>query len=250
MKNNEDILLKVTKIVKYHKSGLLGGELMPEDDNPGYSVNSKENYLYFTLPMALNYQRSAYALWKSAYITAIDNDTSDVFMPEKVLLMSDYELQEKLVKHKVALQKNKQTLIWRTLCETLVELFDGDVKELFRINNNSILETKKYMLSKKKKFPYLSGNKIMNYWLYIMTLYTDIKFSDRENITVAPDTNVIQASLKLGVIDEEEYKKAKVQQLVSVRWEEILLESCYDPIDIHTPLWLWKRSGFKYFDKL
>lgn len=43
------------------------------------------------------------------------------------------------------------------------------------------------------RFPYLGGNKICNYWLYVMEQYTDVKFIDRENITVAPDTHVIQA---------------------------------------------------------
>lgn len=31
-----------------------------------------------------------------------------------------------------------------------------------------------------------------------MEQYTDTKFHDRENITVAPDTHVIQASTKIG----------------------------------------------------
>lgn len=37
---------------------------MPEDANPNLEKNSLENYLYFTLPMALNYQRNSYTLWK------------------------------------------------------------------------------------------------------------------------------------------------------------------------------------------
>ena len=46
-------------------SGLLGGEIMPEDANPSLPKHSTENYLYFTLPMALNYQRNSYTLWEA-----------------------------------------------------------------------------------------------------------------------------------------------------------------------------------------
>lgn len=49
------ILEKVNKLVNMHQNGLLGGEVMPEDSNPHFSKESKENYNYFTLPMALNY---------------------------------------------------------------------------------------------------------------------------------------------------------------------------------------------------
>lgn len=38
---------------------------MPEDENPALDKSSKENYLYFTLPMALNDQRNSYMLWNA-----------------------------------------------------------------------------------------------------------------------------------------------------------------------------------------
>lgn len=39
---------------------------------------------------------------------------------------------------------------------------------------------------------------------YVMEQYMDVKFIDRENITVAPDTHVIRASERFGVIFSEE----------------------------------------------
>ena len=44
------------------KEGKPGGEFMPEDSNPHLSKASNENFLYFTLPMVLNYQRNSYKL--------------------------------------------------------------------------------------------------------------------------------------------------------------------------------------------
>lgn len=74
--------------------------------------------------------------------------------------------------------------------------------------------------------------------------YTDIKFKNIEKLTVAPDTHVIKASCRLGVITEKEMDLNNVQLLVIDRWNEILKNTKYKPIDIHKPMWLWSRNGF------
>lgn len=240
----EQVLKSSIELMRLHKKGELGGEVMPEDKNPGFGSGTKENYLYFTLPMALNYQRNSYKLWESALHAYNDPETSDIFRPEDVVQMSKDKLKEKLVKHKVALQPNKQTDIWYALCSTLNEDFDADVRQLFAKCNFSIKEVKEYISTHKKQFPYLAGPKILNYWLYVMTQYTDGDFCDRNYITVAPDTHVIQASVKLGLIQPEDVEKSNIREMVSNLWEEIFEGTVYCPIDIHTPLWLWSRGGF------
>ena len=65
----------------YHQ-GELGGEIMQEDANPKLKKSSLKNYLYFTLPMALNYQRNSYTLWESALKTYQDKETQFVFDPK------------------------------------------------------------------------------------------------------------------------------------------------------------------------
>ena len=62
MNNREELLIKIKKLKEMYEKGELGGELMPEDENPHLEKSSMENYLYFTLPMALNYQRNSYML--------------------------------------------------------------------------------------------------------------------------------------------------------------------------------------------
>lgn len=59
----------------------------------------------------------------------------------------------------------------------------------------------------------MDGNKICNYWLYVMEQYTDVKFADRENITAVPDTHVIQASERLGIVSPKEAGKAMYRRL-------------------------------------
>lgn len=81
--------------------------------------------------------------------------------------------------------------------------------------------------------------------MYVIEQYTDVKFIDREHITVAPDTHIIQASCKLGIIDESEKTQPNIQDIVSKRWQVILFEMGYCSIDIHTPLWLWSRRKFE-----
>ena len=84
-------------LMAMYKKGLLGGEIMPEDANPHFSKSSLENYLYFTLPMALNYQRNSYTLWEGANKTANDSTTSFVFNPHEVIKKDFLEVQEALV---------------------------------------------------------------------------------------------------------------------------------------------------------
>ncbi len=218
---------------------------MPEDENPGLDKTTKENYLYFALPMALNYQRNSYTLWECANKTYHDADTADAFDINAVVNMDEQQLRKKLLKYKVALQPNKQPIIWRTLCETIENDFVGDIRKLFRDNDFSVKKVKLYITNNKKKFPYLVGNKICNYWLYVMEQYTDLKFIDRESITVAPDTHVIQASERLGVISSEEAGQGNVQEIVASRWQEILKGTDLVPIDVHTPMWLWSRGKFE-----
>lgn len=241
----EEILKKVELLLQYYKEGKLGGEIMPEDKNPYLPLDSLENYLYFTLPMALNYQRNSYTLWESALKTYKDEETTFVFNPKECLKKPFSEVQKALTKYKVALQKEKQTEIWLSLCETFVTLFDGDIRKLFVQLGNDVNKIRDFIQKEnKKRFPYLSGTKICNYWLYVIWQYTDRKYKNIECLTVAPDTHVCRSTYKLGLITEEEYHASNVQEITIKRWQELLKNSSYKPIDVHTPLWLWSRNGF------
>lgn len=240
-----EIVKKVTKLIEYYKKGLLGGEFMPEDSKPKFLNSSEECYIYFTLPMALNYQRNSYKLWESALKTYEDSQTNFVFCPHKVVFCDDYELKKALTTYKVALQPNKQPIIWKTLCLTFVRDFGGSIKSFFEKFNYDVVLIKEYIQKHKRDFPYLSGTKILNYWLYVMSEYTDAKLKNRNEISIAPDTHVLQASLKLGVISSDEFEKNNIREITAARWKDILKGSGISPIDIHTPFWLWSRSGFR-----
>ncbi len=243
---HEEILKKVDILYNMWQKGSLGGEIMPEDENPHLEKSSLENYLYFTLPMALNYQRNSYTLWENANKTYQDKDTHFVFNPKEVVTRPVEEMQIALTKYKVALQKNKQTEIWITLCKTFIELFEGDIRKLFANLDNDVDKIRDFIQKEnKKKFPYLSGTKICNYWMYVIWQYTTQEYTNIENLTVAPDTHVIKSTHRLGLITDEELQRSDVQNIVIERWNELLKNTKYKPIDIHTALWLWSRNGFK-----
>lgn len=251
IKNRKQILQDVESLIMMYQNGELGGEIMPEDENPKLEKSSKENYLYFTLPMALNYQRNSYTLWESANKTYQDKDTCFVFEPQEVIKHTFEEVQNALVKYKVALQKNKQTEIWIKLCNTIVTLYDGDIRKLFDQFDNDVNRIRDFIQKEQRPlFPYLAGIKICNYWLYVIYQYTDMRYKNIEELTVAADTHVIKATHRLGLITDQELENSNVQLIVIDRWKELFNNTKYNSIDIHTPLWLWSRNGFKEIKKV
>lgn len=243
--NKELILQKVYKLKEIYEAGLLGGEVMPEDNNPNFKKDSLENYLYFTLPMSLNYQRNSYTLWESSLKTWNDSDTRFVFDIDECLERSFEEVQSALIKYRVAMQKDKQVKIWLKLCRTFKDYFNGDIRKLFKMMDYDVNKIRDFIqIEHKKDFPYLSGTKICNYWLYVLYQYTDIQFKNLECLTVAPDTHVCRSTFKLGLITENEYNSSNVQKIVIDRWNELLSGTDMKPIDIHTALWLWSRGNF------
>ena len=238
------VLQAVETLLRLHQTGALGGAVMPEDANPGLPKGSDGNYLYFTLPMALNYQRNSYKLWEAAKATCLDPETADIFRPAAVTAMDADVLREKLLKHKLALQPNRHPAIWARLCQTFHGNFGDSVRRFLETNAFSAAQVKAYMSAHKKDFPYLSGMKIINYWLYVLTQYTDAAFDDTEHISIAPDTHVLQASIRLGLIAPADLAHPRIRETVSALWNELLTGTNWRPIDVHTPLWLWSRGGF------
>ncbi|MDO8272421.1 MAG: hypothetical protein Q7U82_10980 [Gammaproteobacteria bacterium] len=246
LRSREEIIDEIAILISMHKRGLLGGDVMPEDARPKeIDVSSRDNFHFLTLPMALNYQRNSYTLWKAAAITFLDQSTVDIFDPRKVVLMDISEVREKLTKHKLALQPNKHIDTWMRISTAINKLSNGDIRELFKVNDLDVIKLRKCIqVDNKKDFPYLSGSKIFNYWLYVMGEYTPLKLTNRQEITIAPDTHIIQASIKLGVTSLDLDAAAINREIVSNEWNELLRGTGMLPIDIHTPLWLWSRAGF------
>jgi hypothetical protein len=242
-----DVLLDVAKLREMHRTGQLGGERMPEDAAPRLDLRSADLFHYFTLGMSLNYQRNSYRLWEAATKTFEDSETQWVFSPRDVIARS-HELREALARYKLALQPTRHTDIWLKLCEAIDELYAGDIRRLFRDAEGKVdVILEHIQVRHKKRFPYLSGAKICNYWLYVMESYTDVVLRNRHLLSVAPDTHVMQSTKRLGLVDPRLPKDSTGQQVVADAWRRVLRNTGLEPIDVHTPLWLWSKAGFPGF---
>ena len=244
IRNDKDVHHDIELLYSMWKSGLLGGESMPEDVHPDLPRDSAELMHYLTLGMCLNYQRNSYKLWESCTSAYENEEDRWVFSPEKVASTEIDILREVLVRNRIALQPNKHVQNWARVANGIVRFGRGDVRVILENNEFDIAKIREFIQSNKKGFPYLAGNKICNYWLYVLWQYSTLPISNREALTVAPDTHVLNASVQLGLLREEDIDGSVGQEKCVRAWERVLKDSKLMPIDIHTPFWLWSRMKF------
>ena len=242
--NNTKILNDALSLHQMWEQGNLGGEVMPEDAHPDLAQDSKELLHYLTLGMCLNYQRNSYKLWEACTAAYLDRDVSWIFLPERVAAADEDQLRPALIKHKVALQPNKHTNNWKRVSHGIVKYGQGDMRIILENNYYDIAKIRQFIQSNRKEFPYLAGDKICNYWLFVLLQYTSFPLSNRQALTIAPDTHVLKASVQLGLLTTEDLASSTAQTICSNAWSDILKGSDLTPIDIHTPLWLWSQLGF------
>jgi hypothetical protein len=234
----DQLLKALTALSNAYKSGLLGGtqhELYPDVE-----AGSRERAAYFTLAPALNYQRKSEGLWQAAFATYADHGTRFVFEPEEIRRgVSEY--RRALTRYGLAIQAEKQTAIWFTISSTLASDFNGDPRNLFAVCANSVPRIKEFVESHKRGFPYLSGPKLLNYWLYMISCFTTVPLTGRESISIIPDLHVTRATVKLGLAMPEQLRSPKDVEAV---WRQALMGTGLAPCDLHAPLWRWSRAGF------
>jgi hypothetical protein len=210
--------------------------------NPGLALGSRENYLYFIMTCSLNFQRVSPNTWKSALATWNDPETNFVFFPEKVVVTDVEQLRVALLKHKLALQPNKHTAIWQTISHTWHTFYDDDPRMLIQAGGNDVLNILEIVrVTRKKDFPYLSGPKLSNYFLFILMHYSDIQLKNIHEISIIPDTHIMKATGQLGLVPSDKLTPDNVE----AAWKALLKETDYSPVDFHSILWNWSRAGFQ-----
>lgn len=235
----DDILLqRLRRLREHYLAGHFGGTV--HEVYPDVPRSSRENYLYFTLAPALNYQRSSEALWRSALATYSDPETRFVFFPENTS-QGELAYRTALVKHGLALQPQRHTYIWFRISSALREDFESDPRILLSTASHDVVQIKRYIAANKKRYPYLSGPKLVNYWLYMLLSFTDVVLEERGSISIIPDVHVCRATVHLGLLSDVE---AKQPELVAKTWQKLLAGSGLAPCDLHAPLWRWSRASF------
>ena len=78
-----------------------------------------------------------------------------------------------------------------------------------------------------------------DYWMFIMSHYTDIQLHNKQKLSIIPDTHIQQASIILGLTTE----KDSPEQVKEKRFT--LLEGTgIFPVDLHSMLWNRSRNKF------
>lgn len=231
---------RVKELLAHYEEGRIP-TLAQHEVNPGLPAGGRENYLYFTLPVCINFQRSSPAMWAAALKTWEDESTRYVFFPEKLSQTPIEQIRADLVKHKLALQPNKHTLIWTTIAKTFFEYYNSDPRKLIaEAGSDAGKLITLLQVTHRKKFPFLSGPKLSNYWPFILSHYTDVQFAHSEAISIIPDTHVIQSSVRLGLVPE-----GSTPLQVEAAWKTLLTGSGIDPSRVHPALWNWSRNKFQ-----
>lgn len=233
-------LSKVKKLLEYYEGGAIP-VLSQHEVHPDVPVDSRENYLYFTLPVCINFQRNSPAMWAAALKTWEDESTRYLFFPEKLADTPIEKVRNDLLKHRLGLQPNKHTLIWTTIARTLHEYYNDDPRNIIKEADEDAGKLIELLqVAHKKRFPYLSGPKLSNYWPYILSQYTDVEFSNPQEISIIPDTHVLQGSVVLGIVEPGANSKQ-----VEAAWKELLKDTGINPSRVHPALWNWSRNRFE-----
>ncbi len=215
--------------------------LAQHEVHPNVHLNSRENYLYFTLPVCINFQRNSPAMWASALKTYEDETTRYVFFPEKLGDAPLKQVRDDLGKYRLALQPNKHTLIWTTIAQTLHDFYEDDPRRIIAEAHHDAGQLIQLLqVTHRKRFPYLSGPKLSNYWPFILSRYTDVEFTNPQEISIIPDTHVIQSSVQLGLVPT-----GASPLVVEAAWEKLLTGSGINPSQVHPVLWNWSRNKFQ-----
>ena len=127
------------------------------------------------------------------------------------------------------------------IANTLHTHFQDDPREIIKEAHSDAGQLIHLLqVTRKKDFPYLSGPKLSNYWPFILSLFTDVQFTNTHMISIIPDTHVLQASIHLGLVPEN----ANSLQ-VEKAWKELLEGSGISPVIMHPVLWNWSRNKFQ-----
>ena len=234
------------ELIQAYHDGKLGYMKMPEDEHPDFMMMTREQRLsYFTLPMALNYQRNSYTLRESVLKTYNDAETRDLFDITACAQMSEEELRTKLLQYKIALQPNKHIQTRQKISKTLANNRWGVVQLLEATDYDFLKLQQLVQRDYKSGFPYLSGPKIFHYRAMVIQSYGWIEFANKAYIDIAPDTHITQCSVRLWVITAEESVLLS-KEAISHRWRMLLDGSGIAPSDMHAPLRFWSRNGFQF----
>ncbi|WP_456396443.1 N-glycosylase/DNA lyase [Desulfurobacterium sp.] len=226
---------------------------LPDDEIKKIPFKDRERLVaVLSLVTALDYMRDAEKLWQSAVETIKDKELQWIFSPKKVIKRGREELKKALLKHKIAIRKDKDTDIWWNISQTIAGDFDGSFLSFFDSFNYMVDKIYEKLDDRKwhEKFPSLSGRKIFPHWIRILKeKVEDLPFENIEKLPIPVDVHVTRATFTTGCITGTYKAKsitATVKRLVIKVWDEALEDEGIPPVFMFRPLWLLSKHGCHY----
>jgi hypothetical protein len=170
-----------------------------------------------------------------------DPVTRFVYDPSSVGVSSPDDLRDALTRHGLAIQPVRHTHVWSTLCDTLLTRYEGDPRVLLESCHWDVARILATLRADRVSLPVISGPKMSNYWLFILSRFTDATFTNPHEISIIPDIHVRRASVRLGVIGDP--LAPTTEELADI-WRAGLAGTRFSPSELHGPLWCWSRAGF------
>jgi len=234
------------------RGGIFGERELPDDVAKSVLKDlDEETFLLFvTFTTSLDYMRNAKALWESSLKTLKDDEVNWVFSPKEVESRGREELKNALLKHKLALKKEKDTDIWFQVSKTLNREFNGSVRKLFESFSFDVFKMfEKFKKDGKNKFPSISGVKVFPHWIRSLIEKKSLPFKNLEKLPIPVDVHVARATLTTGCITGKYSAKGITETLRSriiEVWNLALKGTRIIPIEMFRPLWLLSKHGCHY----
>lgn len=253
LKTNTEHARKVIDILLdwYKKrDGLFSGSELPESETPnGLEIGSYEQIMFLTMTVAIDYQRSANDLWHASRKSWEDDSIRWIFSPKEVVNKTRDELVESLAKYKLSKKREKDTDIWRTISQSLVELFDGDPRNLFEKFDYDAYQIVTAMRRQYgKNFPYLAGStgtgKILSLWIRMLHKEAKIKFKNLKKVPIPIDIHTARATIMTGCLSGTfEGNFSALAELSKQAWIDACDGTEHYPLELDEALWNLSRFG-------
>ena len=239
--------------------GIFGEHQMPEDILPkGISVGSREQLLFVTLTVSVDYMRDASELWRAARDAWADADTRYLFEPRDVVAAGYQQVERDLKATALSRKTKRDALAWHTIAKTLATKWNGDPRSfledcdfhaptiLSRLRRDNHDEGNR----RRPDFPLLKGKKIGPLWVRMLRDNIGIDLSGLADVPIPVDVHVLRATLCSGVIHgrfvgslEGVFEQVRRVWRDAARGETLPDGRSMVALDVDEALWTLSRLG-------
>jgi len=257
---------KEVAVILYEKfnstEGIFGHNVMPEDLLPtwgsdlsssGIGGRSYEHLMFITLVVSIDYQRNADQLWEAGRRTFEDNQVRWLFMPNELVKKPFPEIVRAMKIHKLAKKPEQDARIWSDVSHSFFKFYNSNPLNFIKECNYDALEmfNKKFNLRFKRRFPFLSGNKIFPLWIRMLHDNIGLKLKNLDKIPIPVDVHVARATFTIGcLIGKYSGTISEISPVVDVAWKKTL-ELINHPkltyrLQLDEPLWHLSKYGCRF----